>query len=141
MVSRLFNHAAGYISKCSSSTLVLCLFGLFILIINPLAGIFRPCCLIREMTGFYCSGCGMTTGLYSLFRGNFHKAAERNILIFTVIPAALFYLILRKIIISFTDRYKTIYDIIVITFFIILVVIFTICRNINIPEFDVLRPH
>lgn len=115
--------------------------GIFIVIINPLIDLFTPRCLIKELTGFYCAGCGMTTGFYSLIRGDVTGASERNLLIVTLLPAAFFYLLLRKIIFKYSGKYNFRYDLFIIIIFILSVISFTVCRNIFIPEFDILRPH
>ncbi len=141
MASRLFKLFYGCLRGVSFSTFTLLACGIFIVFINPAFNLFKPRCIIREITGYYCAGCGMTTGFYSLIKGDFAGASERNLLIVTLFPAALFYLILRKFIFINLDKYKYSYDKFIIIFFILSVVIFTICRNISIPEFDILRPH
>jgi len=83
----------------------------------------------------------MTTGFYLLLRGDFSGACSRNFLIGTLIPAALIYIILRRIIFVYIGKYKEKYDRIIIILFIIAVIIFTVLRNISIPQFDILRPH
>jgi len=141
MASRLFSVISGYLCGVSFSTFTLLACGIFIVFINPALRLFKPHCIIREITGFYCAGCGMTTGFYSLINGDFAGASERNLLIVTLFPAALFYLVSRKLIFKNIGKYKYSYDKFIIIFFILAVVIFTICRNISIPEFDILRPH
>ena len=76
-----------------------------------------------------------------LLRGDFSGACSRNFLIGTLIPAALIYIILRRIIFVYIGKYKEKYDRIIIILFIIAVIIFTVLRNISIPQFDILRPH
>ncbi len=125
----------------SSGTMVLLFSGLFIVFINPALKLFRARCLFRELTGFYCAGCGMSTGLHSLLRGDFSSAIGRNILIGTAFPAALLYLVFRGIALSKSGNIVRISDRIIIVFFILLIAAFTICRNIPFPVFDILRPH
>lgn len=141
MVIRLFRTLGSFIRSYLFINFFLLIAGIFIVVINPLAGLFTPCCLIKKITGYYCAGCGMTTGFYSLIKGDFAGASERNLLIITLIPAALLYLFQRKIIFHYYGKYKYRYDEFIIILFIISVIIFTVCRNISIPEFDILRPH
>jgi len=141
MVSRLFRKIIGVINSFLFSNFILLITGIFIVVINPWAGLFTPRCLIKEITGYYCAGCGVTTGFYSLIKGDFAGAYERNLLIITLIPAALLYLFMRNIIFYYYGKYKYSYDKFIIILFIVSVVIFTICRNIPIHEFDILRPH
>ncbi|GEM_PF-73873 len=140
-VSRLFKAIYGYLCGVSFSTFILFTCGVFIVFINPSLQLFTPRCIFREITGFYCAGCGMTTGFYSLLKGDFTGAFERNLLIVTLFPLALFYITMRRIIFYYIGKYKYSYDKVIIILFILSVVIFTICRNISSPEFDILRPH
>lgn len=123
------------------SSIILVISGIFIVFINPVAGFFRPCCLFREITGFYCAGCGMSTGIHALLRGDIPAALERNILIGTAVPAAVLYLVIRNFYNSEDGKGLSTFDKSIILFFILIIIIFTICRNLPIPVFDILRPH
>ena len=141
MASRLFKAISGFLRGIEFSTKILIAVGIFIIIINPRVGFFTPRCLIKELTGYYCAGCGITTGIYALIRGDIAGAAEKNLLIVTLLPAALIYLIMRKTIFNYSGKYKYNFDKSIIIFFILTVVFFTIFRNVSISEFDVLKPH
>lgn len=141
MAGRFYNTIIVMLRALLLKDSILLVSGIFIVIINPAIGLFTPRCLIKEITGFYCTGCGMTTGFYSLIRGDITGASERNLLIVTLLPAALFYLILRKIILIYFGKYNFRYDLFIIIIFIVSVTSFTVCRNIPIPEFDILRPN
>lgn len=127
--------------KVSSGTIILVLAGFFIVFLNPVLQIFRPRCLFRELTGYYCAGCGMSTGVHLLLRGELSAAIGRNILLVTALPSALLYLLFRGIALSKSDSIIQISDRLMITCFILLILVFTICRNIPIPVFDIFRPH
>lgn len=141
MVNRLFKSIIKYARGVSFSSFVLFFTAIFIVFINPAANFFRPRCLIREITGFYCAGCGMSTGLHALLRCDIQGAMERNILIVTLMPAALIYMIIRKFILQRNNKNKYRFDLFVIILFIIVVLSFTVCRNIPLPIFEILRPH
>lgn len=83
----------------------------------------------------------MSTGFHALLRWDIQGAMERNMLIVTLIPAALIYVFIRKYILSQDNKKRSGYDLFVIALFIIAVLGFTVCRNIPLPVFDILRPH
>lgn len=141
MAIRLFRSIIRNLHRVSFSSQILIIAGVFIIFINPAAGFFRPRCLFREITGYYCAGCGMSTGFHALLRWDIQGAMERNMLIVTLIPAALIYVFIRKYILSQDNKKRSGYDLFVIALFIIAVLGFTVCRNIPLPVFDILRPH
>lgn len=49
---------------------------------------FRPECLILKYTGFYCAGCGTQHMALALLRGDLAGAAEENIFMLLLLPAA-----------------------------------------------------
>ena len=46
----------------------------------------RSFCLIRNVFGVRCPGCGMTRAISSVFHGNFKKAFQYNKLVVLVLP-------------------------------------------------------
>ncbi len=46
----------------------------------------RSICLIRNVFGVKCPGCGMTRAISCVFHGNFKKAFEYNKLVVVVLP-------------------------------------------------------
>lgn len=54
-------------------------------IINMIFGIGIPC-VIFELTGFYCPGCGATRMFFYLLEFNFYKAFRSNMLLFIFLP-------------------------------------------------------
>jgi len=54
----------------------------------PLTGLGIPC-VIREATGLYCPGCGMTRAAISLLEADVHQAFRYNALLFMIAPMLL----------------------------------------------------
>ncbi len=50
-------------------------------------------CLWRTLTGYKCPGCGLTTSFLEILKCNFLDAFYTNPLIFIVLPAGIFYMI------------------------------------------------
>jgi len=46
----------------------------------------RSLCLIRNVLGVKCPGCGMTRAISCIFHGNFRKALQYNRLVVIVLP-------------------------------------------------------
>lgn len=57
----------------------------FYKIFNMLTGLGIPC-VIYELTGFYCPGCGSTRMFFYLLEFNFYKAFRSNMLLFVFLP-------------------------------------------------------
>jgi len=141
MANRFYNFMKTLLSRVSFSSYVLLAAAIFIVFINPAVKLLPTGCIFKKLTGYYCAGCGLTTGLYFLFNGDITGAMSRNILIVTLIPAAFLYYIVRKILITFSDYYSKRYDLYVILFFTFSVIAFTVMRNIPYSFFYFLRPH
>lgn len=54
-------------------------------------------CLIYELTGYRCPGCGMTHALAEVWNGNYAGAWKYNALSITVLPVMCIYLLYRSI--------------------------------------------
>lgn len=48
-------------------------------------------CVIHEVTGFYCPGCGITRMIFALFTGHIKEAFMYNQLLFIMLPFLIFY--------------------------------------------------
>ena len=59
---------------------------------NKYTGIYIPC-IIREITGYKCPGCGITHLVFYLLQLDFHKAFISNPLVFIYMPFILVYFI------------------------------------------------
>ena len=64
----------------------------------------RPVCLIRNVFGVPCPGCGMVRAISCVFHGNFSKALRYNKLVVLVLPL-LTYTWLRSMVTQYR-RYK-----------------------------------
>ena len=102
---------------------------------------FFPVCPIFKCTGLFCTGCGTQRSLHEFYNGNFLSAINQNLIFITLYCLCIidFLLIIfnQKKYRPFTivSNYKN-------TPFIILlvIIIFTIARNINISFFQFLAP-
>ena len=60
--------------------------------INKYTGFYIPC-IIREITGFKCPGCGITHCLFAIYNLNFKEAFYHNPLVFIYLPFIVAYFI------------------------------------------------
>lgn len=93
-------------------------------------------CIFHEITGLHCPGCGVTRMISSILRLDFYQAFRYNPLVFILSPFLLIYGIIKlyegmydKLILN--KRFEKI----IVTFVIILLVIFGILRNIEMFNF------
>lgn len=42
-------------------------------------------CLITKITGVHCPGCGMSRAFFALIKGDLHRVAEHNVLVFVLV--------------------------------------------------------
>lgn len=105
--------------------------GLFYLKIwLPVTNIGIPC-VIHELTGFYCPGCGVTRVVLSLLKLDFVQAFRFNPLLFMLVPLYAMYFITQK------KQMRLIGNVIMVIM-LIMTLTFGILRNI--PIFDFLAP-
>ena len=93
-------------------------------------------CPIKEITGLYCPGCGITRMLQAILQLNFYQAFRYNPLLFISLPFFIFFTI-EGIITKKDPLYNQIPNKILITI-IIIFIIYGILRNL--PLFDFLAP-
>lgn len=100
----------------------------------------RLICIFKEITGFYCPGCGTTRLLKSLFKLEIKQAFMYNPLVFILIPFIGIYFVDRMIMSLFNKESfiplkinKAFWNIALV-----ITIIFGVLRNI--PIFDFLRP-
>lgn len=122
------------------STIVLCIFFIYgYLFLYQKYNIGIPC-IIHEITGLYCPGCGITRCLFALVQGEFHKAFMYNQLIVLLLPILAIYYTLN------TYYYITGKDNIMIkkipnyVYIILLIIVISFGIIRNIPYFSFLRP-
>ncbi|WP_440895422.1 DUF2752 domain-containing protein [Amphibacillus sp. Q70] len=68
---------------------------LYLKVISPVFGI-HISCPFRQLTGFYCPGCGMTRAAIALLDGQIYQSFRFNMLIFLILPLLLLYYLLEK---------------------------------------------
>lgn len=93
-------------------------------------------CPIKEITGLYCPGCGITRMLQAILQLNFYQAFRHNPLLFISLPFFIFFTV-EGIITKKDPLYNKIPNKILITI-IIIFIIYGILRNL--PLFDFLAP-
>lgn len=110
-------------------------------IYHPSTNITIMGCPFREITGIYCAGCGSVRATIQILNGNFIKALSHNVFAVLFFPVFIGFIIS---VISFIVRGKFIKtpDIPARAVWILLVLllIFTIARNIDIPYLRILAP-
>lgn len=97
-------------------------------------------CVIHEITGFYCPGCGITRCLFNLVKFNFVEAIHDNALVFFSLPFYLIYFINYNCItyLNMKNRFNGKKTKIFLYCYLALVLLFGVIRNIN--GFEFLRP-
>ena len=108
------------------------------LILNKYHIIYIPC-LVHEITGLYCPGCGVTRMIINILNGNFYQAFRYNPLLFISIPFFILYFL--DLIISKVKNKKMVTELFEPHIWYILIGIFIIYGILrNIPYFDYLKP-
>ncbi len=109
------------------------LIGLIYKLYNPMLYNFFPPCPIKHVTGFDCPTCGTQRAAHLFLNGEFKAAFYQNPLIFLFTPYILFWIYL-KLIKNPTAKELKFYDKLygnkALKVVVIIVVIFTIWRNI-----------
>ena len=98
-----------------------------------------PSSLFRELTGFYCPGCGATRALHELLHGNIQSALTLNPLLIIFMPYFIYlffntYVFSNKVVIKNHLNNKN------IAIIIIIFLIYGFIRNIPIYPFSLLVP-
>jgi hypothetical protein len=118
----------------------LALAGLVVVVcfLKPGSTPFLPPCPFRFLTGFYCPGCGSTRMLYFLVHGHPYLAFRQNPLAMLVLPGVL-YGLGRQMFARSRAAHSRIHPR-WITAFLVVVVLFTVLRNIPYAPFCALAP-
>jgi hypothetical protein len=102
---------------------------------------FLPICPLYKSTGLFCTGCGTQRALHEIYNGQFLNAIHQNLLFTIIYLLCIFDFILillkKEKIRPFTllSSYKKLSLAILV-----IVIVFTVTRNINIPLFQLLAP-
>lgn len=133
-----------------SKKIVLQIVGMALLFISGLVVIYffkpgqsfiYPPCPVHFLTGFYCPGCGTARGVHALLHGRFLQALDFNPLMVISIPF-LGYAIISQVL--FYIRGKGLPQVIKHPFWIwaifVLIIVYTILRNIPFYPFTILAP-
>ena len=68
---------------------------LFVYAVDPSRSAVYPQCLLYNLTGIYCAGCGATRALYALLHGRVLVALHDNALFVAVLPVLLYLLVIQ----------------------------------------------
>ena len=112
---------------------------------NPSTSSFYPLCLFYSLTGLHCAGCGGLRAAHALLHGNIAESFAYNPLLimgapfFLVVAMAIKYL---RIFSFFTSKHEIRHRIRCLAPAVVVVVIgYTILRNLPFPPFCHLAPH
>lgn len=99
-------------------------------------------CIFNSLTGLYCTGCGSGRAAYDLIHGNIIEALDHNFLMIMFLPLIIYYLLKRYLAIVINrDLLPSVYiSHKMFVSIIIIIIIFTIVRNIPIYPFSLLTP-
>ena len=98
-------------------------------------------CWFYEVTGWYCPGCGGLRGTHDILHGDFLQALKSNLLLVVSLPLISYFAVSR---ILFIARGKGLPEILappwLVWLAVLIVIGFTVLRNIPAPEFDWMCP-
>jgi hypothetical protein len=105
---------------------------------NPAENPLLPSCPFKNLTNFYCPGCGGQRAFHAILHGKFIEAFHDNFLIFIIIPIVFY-----KIILQLNGSASK--DVFILTgkgiwTFLSLLALFTLIRNIPLYPFNQLIP-
>ncbi|MBN1816568.1 MAG: DUF2752 domain-containing protein [Sedimentisphaerales bacterium] len=114
----------------------LCLF-----LFDPATIRFYPDCLFHRWTGLYCSGCGSTRAIHALLHGKILDALDLNPLMVIALPFIL-YGLGRQLYGWYSGKKPTGKRLRAVWIWVILIVVvtYTILRNIPVYPFTILAP-
>ncbi|GIU81558.1 MAG: DUF2752 domain-containing protein [Acidobacteria bacterium] len=116
--------------------------GILVAYFDPQKVSFFPRCLFHELTGFACTGCGLTRGFHALFRGDFSAALHYNAL-FPLYGILLGSLYLHLFLLTFRGKGIPLSPekcFRLLTAFLIIGIIFGVLRNLPFYPFTLLYP-
>lgn len=99
-------------------------------------------CVLHELTGLYCPGCGAGRASYAILHGNFAEAFCYNPLMTLVLPLIALYIIVRTLdwIITGGNHIDSRISIKMLTWLLAVVLIYGVIRNIPVFPFTLLAP-
>lgn len=115
--------------------------GIILYKFNPTEVNFFPPCFFREITGFYCPGCGSTRAIHSLLNLNIKQAFRYNMLMFILLPYIVYELTAIVLKVLFNKEIpRTPMSGRIIYTLLITIILYWIFRNIDIDPFKILAP-
>jgi len=116
---------------------LLCFVALLYFSINPANQIWFPKCPIHESFGIYCSGCGSQRAIHDLLHLRIGEAFSHNML---MIPAFILIGIEFTMRIGYPKRQSLFYYTKTPIVLLVVILLFTVLRNINAYPFTLLAP-
>lgn len=90
-----YNNLATWKKRLLSGVSLVLLGVCYLKVISPTFGVHIPC-VFREITGYYCPGCGLTRACLALLDGDIYQAFRYNMLVFILAPLFVVYTIVDK---------------------------------------------
>lgn len=110
--------------------------------VYPIYQLYFPKCIFYLSTGFYCPGCGSQRAFVALLHGDLLTALHDNLLAIIVLPFLLYALF-----VFFYNLFSTkkltkgiFYSSLAAKIVLVLVIVFTVLRNIPVYPFNLLAP-
>ena len=131
-------HRNDLFKKSIKKDCIILLIGMIYLVWYQLINVGIPC-VFHTVTGLYCPGCGVTRMFSALSKLEIAEAFRSNSLVLILIPYGMFVYVRRYVYIIKGEEYNyKNYHRYILTFIVVLVIVFGIARNI--PYFYFLRP-
>ncbi len=102
---------------------------------DPLQSTFYPICVFKKFTGYDCPGCGSARSLHALLNGNILMAADYNLLLLILLPVIIAGLL--NFLNKNDNKLWTLVNKPV--FFLVIICIYWIMRNIDLYPFTYLN--
>lgn len=108
---------------------------------DPSSSRLFPPCLFHKLTGLYCPGCGTLRALHQLLNGNVRQAFRLNPLMILAMPFVLYALTAQALQYLFNKKIPTVLPKPAwIWTLLVLIILYTIARNIPLHPFTYLSP-
>ena len=106
---------------------------------DPVQSGLYPKCVFYQFTGCYCPGCGAARAFHALIHGDFLTALDYNPLLVIALPVIVAMIVL-EIVGWFRDRRYGLFQMWQAVALVVLIVVYTVLRNLPIEPFTYLAP-
>lgn len=109
--------------------------------VSPFSSNYFPKCIFYSCTGYYCPGCGSQRAAHNLLHLNFKEVIQQNILFLGGVIAFIYYIFITLSNTFFNTNYKNILTKrLFLWLVVIIIILFTVLRNIDKEPFIWLAP-